>query len=296
MSQRLRFAILGLGVLLATACGSSAPPASAPRTVAAATRPTEAVLQLTRALRGNRFDAFAAAAVPPALHARLDAAWRAGRTRWPLDELPFGSRLPALLQALAAPGAEPRLQQAFDRQFAGADGELHRAAAALGLFGAQYVRNEPAYAEDERAHYGQLVVAASRWGAAAPLGDRGRAHAAIRTLAAAARATGVDSEAAFGADGIDAGLRRFGPFAAAGKRVLAGYGLDLDASLGGLQASLLQQTGDRARVRMRYRLGDEAIDAVVSLQRIEGRWYLEDYLRHAAAAVAGAAPGLPAAP
>jgi hypothetical protein len=37
---------------------------------------------------------------------------------------------------------------------------------------------------------------------------------------------------------------------------------------------------------MRYRLGDQDIDTVVSLRRIDGRWYLADYLRHAQAALA----------
>ena len=40
------------------------------------------------------------------------------------------------------------------------------------------------------------------------------------------------------------------------------YGLDLDASLRGLQATLLQQTGDRARLRLRYELAGRPIDAV----------------------------------
>jgi hypothetical protein len=37
---------------------------------------------------------------------------------------------------------------------------------------------------------------------------------------------------------------------------------------------------------MRYQLGGSDIDTVVSLQRVDGRWYLEDYLRHARSAVA----------
>jgi hypothetical protein len=57
-----------------------------------------------------------------------------------------------------------------------------------------------------------------------------------------------------------------------------------------MQVALLQQTGDSARVRMRYPLGGSDIDTVVSLQRVDGRWYLADYLRHARAAVAAPAP------
>ena len=79
-------------------------------------------------------------------------------------------------------------------------------------------------------------------------------------------------------------------FAAAFKQVLARYGLDLDAGLATLDATLVQQTGDAARVRMRYRFADRDIDTVVSLRRIDGRWYLEDFLRHAEAAIARPVP------
>jgi uncharacterized membrane protein affecting hemolysin expression len=81
-------------------------------------------------------------------------------------------------------------------------------------------------------------------------------------------------------------MQRLEPFAATLNQVLAQYGLALDASLTGMQVTLLQQTGDSARVRMRYQLGGSDIDTVVSLQRVDGRWYLADYLRHARAAVA----------
>ena len=51
----------------------------------------------------------------------------------------------------------------YDRQLAGAGGELRSAALALGLFGDKYVANEGDFSADERAHYRQLVAAASRW-------------------------------------------------------------------------------------------------------------------------------------
>lgn len=270
-----------LACLLLAACGPGEAPAD---DAAAAATPAKVVRRLTMHLRHNDFEAFARDAVPPSLHAELDAAWREGRTRWPLDELPFGSRLPQMIDSLAAPGSEARLQRIYDRQFAGADRELRSAARALGVFGAQYVGKEGDYSDDERQHYAQLIAAAAQWGARAPLGDRKRAHPGIATLAAAARRSGLTSEAAFRDAGIDAGLRRMGPFAAAFKQVLASYGLRLDADLATLEATLQQQTGDTAQVRMRYRFAGEPIDTVVAMERIDGRWYVSDFLRHARAA------------
>lgn len=254
----------------------------------AATRPAQAVQLLTRRLRDNDLEAFARDAVPPGLYARLVVAWREGRTRWPLEELPFDERLPQLIAALSAPGSEAKLQATFDRQFARADGELKAAAASLGLFGVQYVQNDGNFSKAERLHYAQFIEAISRWGMRAPLGDPQRARRVIPLLTSAARRTGLRNENDFARYGMQDSLRRLAPFVATGKQALAQYGLDLDASLGGLQAGLQQQTGDTARVRMRYALAGQPIDTVVEVERIDGRWYLSDYLRRAEAAVAAA--------
>lgn len=272
-------------VLLLASCGQGPGPASPTvRGPSGASSPAEAVLLPTRDLHGNDLAGFARHAVPPALHAQLDAAWRAGRTRWPLDELPLGAKLPSLLAALAAPGAEAKISRGYDRQLAGAGGELRSAALALGLFGDKYLANEGDFSADERAHYRQLVAAASRWAANAPLSDPRRAHAAIARLATAARATGLRGEADFARLGMDESLRRLSAYERVLKDVLAGYGLDLDATLAGMRASEVERDGDHARVRMQYRFGGRDIDAVIGVERRDGRWYVADFLRHAEAA------------
>ena len=286
-----------LAALLLAACGQTgAPDAASSAVPTAPPGPAKTLERLTDHLRRNDFEGFAREAVPPPLHDRLDAAWRAGRTRWPLDELPFGAHLPGMLQTLAAPGSETHLQKVFDQQFSGADRQLHGAAVSLGLFGTQYLETARGYGDAERQHYTQLIQAAAGWSTHAPLGDRARARQGLSTLAAAARRTGLSSPDAFQRLGMDEGLRRVGPFAAAFKRAVAGYGLDLDADLGTLRATLVQQTGDSARVRMRYRFAGTQIDTELPMQRLDGRWYLVEFLRHAEAAASAGAPAANAVP
>jgi hypothetical protein len=251
-----------------------------------ASTPARAVRILTRHLRDNDLEAFARDAVPPPLHRQLEAAWADGRTRWPLQELPFANRLPSMIASLSAPDAPVRLQQVFDQQFARQDRQIHGAVASLGVFGVQYVHERGNFSSDEREHYVQLMQAMASWGRQAPMGDAALARRAIAGLTVAARATGLASPDDFRAAGMAASLQRMGRFQAAFKHALAGYGLDLDADLDGMEASLQQQTGDSARVRMRYRLAGHPIDTVVTVRRVEGRWYVEDFLRHAEAAVA----------
>ncbi len=85
----------------------------------ATAEPAATVRGLAERLRANDLAGFAKAAVTPEQYVQLDVAWREGHSRWPLTSLPLGEDLPGLLQYLSAPGAEQRLQRAFDTQIAG---------------------------------------------------------------------------------------------------------------------------------------------------------------------------------
>ncbi|MDH5822042.1 hypothetical protein QFW77_03410 [Luteimonas sp. RD2P54] len=277
----------------ATACRREAP-AVAPAP-AGASRPVDAVLLPARHLRDGDLAGFARDAVPPGLYQRLQDAWARG-SRWPLEELPLHGQLPALLQTLAAEDSETRLRRQFREQFGGAEAELRQAVEALGLFGVHYVQGDAALDEHARERDVQLITALVRWGLEAPLADPARADAAIARLAAAARATGLRDDDAFAAAGMEGTLRRLSPFLAEVKQVVADYGLDIDAALSGIDATLERQTGDRAVVRLRYELAGQPIDGRVAVERRGGRWYRSDYLRRAEASAAAGQPAAPAPP
>jgi hypothetical protein len=291
--------LLGM-VLCVGACRRSSTPDELP---GAASEPAGAVRQLAAHLQRNDLEAFARDALPAAEHARLAEAWAQGHSRWPLTELPLDEQLGPLLATLSAADAERDLIRAFDRQVAGQDRALRDATRSLALFGQQYLEAQGEYSAEERAHYVQLLAALGQWSATAPLGDRKHGHAAIAHLAEKARATGLAGDEALAAAGMAESLRRLGPFTAAVKAVLADYGLDLDRSLADLRTGLVEQEGDHATVRIHYPLAGREIDTLVSLTRRDGRWYLSDYLAHAAALLAeppaepdGGDPVLPALP
>ena len=287
--------LLSCAVLAMAGCQRAPGPGQTP----AASEPAAAVLRLARHLHDNDLVGFARDAVPPAEYAQLETAWREGRSRWPLTELPLDEQLEPLLATLSAPGSEGRLQQGFKRNFANQDKDLRDAARSLGSFGVQYVKREGVYTAEERAHYAQVITALSEWGAQAPLGDPKRGATAITKLAAAARRTGLGGESALREAGMTESLRRLGPFFAQAKASLASYGLPLDRSLSALRVELVEQKGDQAQVRVHYPLGKRQIDTVASLRRRDGKWYLVEYLHHAEQALAvpvGESPGTPAQP
>lgn len=239
----------------------------------AATQPAGAVRQLAQYLQDDDLLGYARAAVPPAQYAELEAAWAAGHSRWPLTELPLDDKLPGLLAQLSEKGAEAKLQRAFKAQLAGQGAAVRQAAHSLTLFGVQYLTHQGDYGNDERAHYVQLVKALGGWAQSAPLSDQERATTAIATLASAARATGLDSEAALQQAGMTPSLQRLGVFAGVAKHVLASYGLDLDDSLAQLRTGLVEEQGDEATVRVQYPLAGEELELQVRMQRRGGHWY-----------------------
>ena len=288
---RVPLPALLLSLLLLGACREqTSAPVELP---GAASEPAGAVRQLADHLQRNDLAGFARDALPPRTHAALAAAWERDHSRWPLTELPLDEQLPSLLAAFSEPGAETALVQRFDSQLAGQDTALRDAARSLALFGGQYLRQQPQYSDEQRAHYTRAVEALGSWASQAPLGDRQLGHAAIARLVAAARATGLASDEDLRRAGMEGSLRQLGPFLAAVKATTAGYGLDLDRSLADLRTGLVEENGDHATVRLHYPLGASEIDTTLRLTRVDGHWYLDGYLEEAARLIAADTPPAP---
>lgn len=294
-------ALLCLGLL--TACQQDDAPTGAAIGVAArqapqaATKPVAAAEVLRDRLLARDGAGFARLAVPPALHAQLVQGWSDGRSRWPLDELPLDAKLPKMLAALQEKNAESKLMATFRRQFAGADRDIDDAIRTLVQFAGSYVQEEADYSPEQREHTTQALAALGSWALAAPLSDPKLAQPFFAALVAAARRSGIDGKAgnaAFARLGMQASLNRLSPFIATLLAQLrTQYGLDVDAALRGMEIRLLEQTGDSARLRLRYTLAGSEIDAIVPAVRIDGHWYLADFVRRAEASLAGKSGGNP---
>ncbi|MBZ0086600.1 MAG: hypothetical protein K8F33_00635 [Thermomonas sp.] len=286
---------LALSWLAGCRPGTDAGKGAAELRARAAERPVDAIYVLRDRLLARDGAGFARVALPPALHAQVEAAWRDGRSRWPLEELPLDSDIPRMLAALQEPDAARSLTASFQRHIAGADGDIDQAVRTLVVFGSSYIETDPDYTPEEREHVDQAMTALGDWALAAPLSDPKHAQHLFAALAAAATHTGIDGRRAH-ADlarlGMTTSLSRLSRFySTLLAQLRLQYGLDFDASLRSVNASLQQQTGDSARLRLQYRLGTASIDAIVPVVRIDGHWYLADYVARARRALGG--PGTP---
>lgn len=287
-ASRPRLPAVALLVLLLAGCRAEedAPPPARP-----APTPEAAVHRLLDDLRRDDLGAYAVHALPPDLYARTDAAWRAGRSRWPLTEVPLGRHLPAAIDRLSAPGAEAFLRRGYRQQFAGAHREVRSAAQTLGVFAAQMLERDAHLGAAERAHRRQVLAVLVAWGDGAPLADAARIEPLLPGLATAARATRLaGGDRAWSQAGMHRTLTRLRPGLREAKRALATVGLDLGAALREAKVETVSVQGDRARLRLHYPLGGREIVADLDLVRRPEGWFLVDSLRHAEAALAGPGP------
>lgn len=280
------FALLLLACAPSTPSGNTAPAASNLPAPHGAATPDAAVTDLIADLRRNALADIPRTALPPALHARVEAGWREGRSRWPLTELPLDESIPGMLKALTQPDAERKLQARFRSQLSGQTRALQEAARGLGLWGKQYLGREGQYNAQQREHYVQLIDALSGWAAQAPLGDAERGRQAVHLLANGGARSGLKGGADdFGQLGMEASLKALVPVYIAIKQMLGLYGLGVDATLASVRAETVETKGDEARVKVTYELDGRKIETVMQAQRVDGRWYLADYLKAAEASL-----------
>jgi hypothetical protein len=290
---RAPFLALVAAVLLAGCrAEEDAPPPARP-----AATPEAAVQRLIDDLRRDDLGAYAVHALPPDLYARTDAAWREGRSRWPLSELPLARELPVGIDRLSAPGAEALLRNGYRQQFRGAHREVRSAVRTLGLFARQYLERSADMPSPERAHRLQQLAAVVAWAEAAPLADASRIEPLLPGAVRAARASRLGGgDAAWSRLGMHRSLTRLRPVLRESKRALAALGLDVDAALRGARVERISASADTARLRLRYTLAGRGIVAELDMVRRPEGWFLTDSLRHAQAALAGPAPANGPAP
>jgi hypothetical protein len=282
-SFRLFWSLL-LSTCLLLACKQGEGTTSTASALNPATRPVDAIYVLRDRLLARDGAGFAELAVPPQLHQQLVTAWVAGDSRWPLDELPLDARIPQMLSALQAEKAESTLMTSFRKQFANADSDIDQAIRTLIVFGTEYIFTDPEYHDNEREHIAQAMTAIGQWAIDAPLSDPQRAQPFFSALIQAANQlafSGNDADA-FPRLGMHAMLEQLSSFFTVLLAQLhQQYGLDMDAALRSVQVSLQAQTGDHAVVRLQYTLAGTAIDALIPVVRMDGHWYVADYVQRA---------------
>ena len=237
--------------------------------------PASALRALIADVRHDDVAAFWKHGLPPATYAVVARDWQRGQQQAATDAGRAGFRRfvegfdePHAAAALAARW-RPTLER-LDRQYSdqlpvliaiGGGMARDMATRALALDPAQARALAP------------LLAPWVAWAEHAPWLDLARSRQAAAIAVDTVRSLRLTGFAQARALDFDAAMTRASHVLAGTKRMLALYGLPLDEVLDAARVSRVSQQGDRAWVRIDYRLEGQPQQAVLTMHRVGGHWY-----------------------
>lgn len=247
------------------------------RVTTAAGDPVAAVEGLADALRDDDLVRWSKLSLPPELHARHEAAWV---RRQQLAEPPTpedAAEYAKVMARLTAPDAEEALVRDLEpklRQFEGeVAGQWPLMQATLSIFVDAAIEANTDLSAAQKTHGTELADNLMQWLQPALLTDRDRARRAIAVMTRTAREIDVPTLEQARALPLQPALEKGGVALRGVKDVAKIYGLDLDRTLDGVEAELVESAGDQATVRVTYPLLDREHAFELEMVRRDGGWY-----------------------
>jgi hypothetical protein len=260
------------------------------RSVQAPGDPVAAVKGLAKALQDNDLLRYSQLSMPPELRKRVQQRWH---DKLKLAAPPTQAQQKDYahwMQRLTADDAEAKLYARFDKRMKKIEGELGSQwplmQATGGIFLNGLIKANDKLSEPEKEHARAVGSALLAWLTPERVADRARAKQAIAVLTDTARDLDLPTLADTRALEMDESLEKGGELLAAGKKISRIYGLDLDASLAGVEAKVVAAQGDSATMEVSYPLLGQTVRFEMELVRRDKRWYPADAVRKAEADLA----------
>ncbi len=277
-SAKALFGLILLASLLLVACR---------RDVQAPGDPVAAVKGLAAAVRDNDLVRYSKLSVPPALHQQLEARWKQELATAPAPTDAERRKFDQMMARLTEPGAEAKLVKATENKLkrfeAEINGQWPLMKATLAIFATGMIKANRELGSANKAHAGALSAALLDALEPKRLTDRALARQAVATVVTTARALEVKTlEDTRHLEMLPA-LEKAGIVLKGLKQLGKVYGIDADAALAGVEASVESVDGDTATMKVRYPLNGQSIEFEMQLLRIDGRWYDADAVRAAEA-------------
>jgi hypothetical protein len=265
-------------------------PAGCRRSAQAPGDPVAAVKGLARAIRDDDLLRYSQLSMPPELRKRMQERWHLRLQQAPPPTEAQRKDYARWMERLTAPDAEAKLFARYDARMKKFEKELNSQWPLMQATGTIFlnglIKANDKLSEPEKAHARAVGGALLKWLKPELLTDRERAKQAIAVMTATARAVELPTLADTRKLEMDESLDKGSELLKAGKRIGRIYGLDLDASLAGVDARVLSAQGDEATMEVSYPLLGQTVRFEMELLRVNKRWYPKDAVRKAEADLA----------
>lgn len=277
MKRLASLAVASLITLGLVACQKDETPAA----VAPPSDPAATIERSAADLRAGDLLAVVRTTVPPNHYDRMRTEWKQRVINDPPSE-EEKAQFAETMAKLTAPDAEAALYAEFEPQLAAMEAEM---AAQLPLmvgmgrgFAMQTVQQSEQLTADQKKQAGELVDALATWLQGVNFFDREIAKQAIAKTVATARELNLQTLDQVQALEFEQALQKGGVALRGLFDVLALYGLKIDETLSSVDAQVLTQEGDAARVKVAYQVFGKPLEVETDMVRVEDRWYGKDAL------------------
>jgi len=260
------------------------------REVVAPGNPVAAVKGMAAAVRDNDLVRYSRLSMPPKLHQQMEARWHANLALAPPPTAAQERDYARWMARMTAADAERNLYRSFDKRLRKLESEINAQWPLMKATGGIFINGLIQANEDlspaQKGHAKAVGTALLGWTTPALLVDRAKARQAISVVASTARSLDLDTlQQARQLEMIPA-LEKGGQVLKGFKQIGRIYGVDLDASLAGVDARVVAVRGEVATMEVRYPLLGTAVKFKLDLIRRDGRWYSADAVRSAEAELA----------
>jgi hypothetical protein len=275
MKRLATLAFASLMSLSLVGCQKDETPAAA----AAPGDPAAAVERSAADLRAGDLLAVVRGALPPTHYERVRSEWRQRMVSDPPSE-EDKAQFAQTMAKLTAADAEAALYAEFEPQLAAMEAEMGaQLPLMVGMgrgFAMQTVQQSEQLTAEQKKQAGELVDALANWLQSVNFFDRELAKQAIAKVVSTARALDLQTLDQVQALEFEQAMQKGGIAMRGLFDVLALYGLKIDDTLASVDAEVLSQEGDAARVKVGYQVFGKPLTVETEMVRIEDRWYGKD--------------------
>lgn len=252
--------------------------------------PVAAVKGLAEAIAKNDLVLYSRLAVPPALHQKMQARWKAklaiAKPPTPQQEQDYAKWMARFTTA----NAEAKLYADLDPKLKKLETELGSQwplmQATAGIFLKGVIQANGTLTASEKSHAQEIGSVLVGWIQPSLFTDRARARKTLAAMVATARELNLPTLRQSRALEMIPALEKGGVALKGVKQIGRIYGVDSDTALRAVQAKVIDVQGDIATLQVSYSLLGKTIGFEMQLIRRDQRWYSADAVRSAEADLA----------